>query len=388
MDDKARSLTLAGALALAVLATACGGGGSNQAAPADSTAADSGAAADSAPQQAAAPSGPGSYAGVPTGPVADLPPNELGRIMVLEYHRLGTPEGEWFRSAENFRKDLQSLYERGYRPVTMRQVMNGDIDLPRGTTPVVFTFDDATQGQFYLRPDGSIDPNTMVGIWDDFRKRNPGWAGGGVWCILPAASHPSNFFGETRDRETPREQREANIRKKMEWLVQNGHEICNHTWFHMRLDRGDDREVQLWLGVGEDSMKAYLPEDYDIVTMALPLGMWPRNRALAWQGTYREGKTYQYEVVLEVSGGPNVSPFDRDWDPHSVDRFIVAPGALERQLQRWEQDPTNRYVSDGDPRTVSYPQTMESRLARERLGGRTPRALPAPAAPPQPAPKA
>jgi hypothetical protein len=318
------------------------------------------------------------------GPTVDLPPNELGRIMVLEYHRLARPgeaEGEFIRTLEHFRNDLRLLWENGYRPITMREVLEGNINVPRGTTPVVFTFDDATRGQFYYLPNGEIDPNTMVGSWAAFKQRNPGWSGGATWCILPAATHPSNFFGETPDRETPREQREANIRKKMSWFVENGHEICNHTLYHARLDRGTDREVQDWLGIGEDSIKAYLPPDYDIVTMALPLGMWPKNRPLAWRGSYRDGKTYEYRVVLEVSGGPNVSPFDRAWDPHSVDRFIVAPGALERQIEHWKRNPQNRFVSDGDPGVVSYPQRLAGQLAQGNLGGRRTQVVPdAPAA--------
>jgi peptidoglycan/xylan/chitin deacetylase (PgdA/CDA1 family) len=367
----------AAALTLGAALAACGGeGGSSDAGgegkdlPGDTTqqAAPGGTAAQ--PQSAApAPKGP-------TGPVANLPPNELGRIMVLEYHRTGSPEGEFVRTLANFRKDLESLYQKGYRPVTMRQVIERNIDIPAGTTPVVFTFDDATRGQFYYRPDGSIDPNTMVGSWAAFKERNPAWSGGGVWCILPAAAHPSNFFGETPDKGTPRAQREATIRKKMEWFVANGHEICNHTLYHARLDRGTDRQVQDWLGIGEDSIKAYLPANYDLVTMALPLGMWPKNRPLAWSGSYRDNKRYNYEVVLEVSGGPNVPPWDREWNPRSVDRFIVAPGALERQLEHWEKDPSNRYISDGDPRTVSYPKRMADRLDRSKLGGLTPKELP------------
>ena len=339
-------------------------------------------AVNTTPAAAAAPAGATPAAAEPAaagattqpdgGPTADLPPNELGRIMVLEYHRLGDNEGEWIRKPENFRKDLETLYAKGYRPVTMRQVLEGNIDIPAGTTPVVFTIDDASRGQFYLRPDGSVDPNTMMGIWSNFQAKNPAWKNGAVWCILPAASHPSNFFGETPDKETPRAQREANIRKKMEYIVQNRHEVCNHTLYHARLDRAkNDAQVQEWIGVGEDSIKAYLPPDYDIVTFALPLGMWPKNKSLAWRGTYRDGKTYENKVVLEVSGGPNVSPFDTRWDPHSVDRFIVAPGALERQLAAYEKNPAERYVSDGDPRTVSYPQRAASQLDRSKLGNRT-----------------
>jgi hypothetical protein len=323
---------------------------------------------------------------VPVGPTTDLPPNELGRILVLEYHRLGQDEGEWIRRPENFRRDLQRLYELGYRPVLMRDVAEGNIDIPAGTSPVVFTIDDASLGQFYLREDGSIDPNTMMGMWDAFQRENPAWHFGAVWCILPAATYPSNFFGERPDREVPREQREQRIRRKMEYIVENRHEACNHTLYHARLDRArDDRQVQDWIGLGQDSILAYLPDDYEIVTFALPLGMWPRNRELAWRGSYREGRSYRHTSILEVTGGPQVSPFHRAYDPRSVNRFIVAPNALERQLERWEQDPANRYVSDGDPRTVTYPSRMAGELNREALRGREAREVPdAPARPESP----
>lgn len=41
-----------------------------------------------------------------------LPPNELGCIMILEYHLIGYPEADWRRTPENFRKDLQMLYDK------------------------------------------------------------------------------------------------------------------------------------------------------------------------------------------------------------------------------------------------------------------------------------
>ena len=303
---------------------------------------------------------------VDAGPATDLPPNEMGDFLVLEYHRLGEPEGEFVRKAENFRNDLELLYRSGYRPVTMRQVLAGEIDIPAGTSPVVFTIDDSSRGQFYLLEDGSIDPNTMVGMWERFRAENPGWDNGAVWCILPAADHPSNFFGERPSREIPRAEREAIIHRKMEHLVANDHEICNHTLYHARLDRArDDAQVQEFIGRGEDSIRVYLPENYDIVTFALPLGMWPANRSLAWRGEYN-GRPYEYGAVLEVSGDENVSPFDRRFDGHSVNRFIVGPGRLERKIAAWERDPSTRYISDGDPRSIAVPAGAAGRVDRER----------------------
>ncbi|HEU4559366.1 MAG TPA: polysaccharide deacetylase family protein [Longimicrobium sp.] len=372
--------TKAAVAALTLLLAACGGDDAGGAANGgdDTKNAPAVAGGDTA-AKGQAQGGQGANAAGPgddNGPKANLPANELGRILVLEYHRIGNNEGEWVRSAANFQKDLRTLYERGYRPVTMKDVASGNINIPQGTTPVVFVFDDSSLGQFYYRPDGSIDPGTMVGMWAAFKEQNPAWRGGGVWCVLPGATYPSNFWGEKKSNEVPREQREASIRKKVTYLVENGHEICNHTMWHAQLSKYPDAFVQDQLGSGQDSIMAYLPADYKITTMALPLGLWPKNRQLAWTGTYRNGKRYNYDVVLEVSGGPQVSPFDRRWDGHSVDRFIVAPGALERQLAHWDQNPAERYVSDGDPNLVSYPARAAANLAQNRLGGRRAQQVP------------
>jgi hypothetical protein len=363
------------ALSLQVL-VACGGERGEEVAAAEAASQETDTLLAANPEPAAADLPAARATAQPTGPVTQLPPNELGEIMVLEYHRIGEKEGEWVRSAANFRKDLQTLYDKGYRPITMRQMAEGDIDIPAGSTPVVFTIDDSSLGQFYYREDGSIDPNTMMGMWAAFQKENPAWHYGAVWCILPGAEHPSNFFGEKKSKEVPREQREATIRRKMEYIVENRHEACNHTMWHARLDRYDDAFVQDQIGSGEDSIKAFLPADYDIVTFALPLGMWPKNRSLPARGTYRGGKTYENKVVLEVSGGPNVSPFDTKYEPHSVDRFIVAPGALERQLAAYERNPERRFVSDGNPRVVTVPQRLADRIDRRRLNGKEAKIIP------------
>ncbi|MEX2584624.1 MAG: hypothetical protein WD766_15250 [Gemmatimonadota bacterium] len=303
---------------------------------------------------------------LPIGPATHLPPNELGEIMVLEYHRLGEPEGEFYRSAENFRADLQHLYDAGYRPITVRQMVEGEIDVPKGTTPVVFTIDDSSQGQFYLLEDGTIDPSSMVGMWDAFRRENPGWDGGATWCVLPAADYPSNFFGEKPRTEVPGEERERRIQWKIDYLVETGHEICNHTLYHARLDRAvSELQVQEWIGRGRDSIHVYLPDDYRITTLALPLGMWPQNRELAKRGVHA-GREYRHDAILEVTGGPSESPFDVEFDPHSIPRVIVTPGALTRNLERYANDSSLRYISDGMTGTITVPAGSVDRVNRER----------------------
>lgn len=314
----------------------------------------------------------------PAARVTDLAPNEVGEIMVLEYHRLGEPQGEFYRSFENFQADLRALYEAGFRPITVAQMIDGDISVAPGATPVVFSFDDSSLGQFYYLEDGSIDPNTMVGAWEAFRAEHPDWNGGATWCVLPAADYPSNFFGDRPSREVERPVREELIQRKIDFLLDHGHEICNHTLYHARLDRAvSPEQVQEWIGRGEDSIRVYLPQDYRFRTFALPLGVWPEDRELAYRGTYN-GRDYQYDAVLEVTGGPNESPFDVDFDPLSINRVIVAPGMLERMLERYRNHPELRFVSDGRAETIAVPADSVSRVDPARWPGKDVVPLPGP----------
>ena len=55
--------------------------------------------------------------------------------MILEYHKIDHPEARWTRTPENFKRDLQRLWERGYRTVALTDYLDGKIALPAGTTP-------------------------------------------------------------------------------------------------------------------------------------------------------------------------------------------------------------------------------------------------------------
>ncbi len=287
-------------------------------------------------------------------------PNELGRIPVLEYHLIEQREWRWGRNWDRFRRDLKTLYDRGYRPVTMVQVLDKKIDLPRGVSPVVFVFDDASPGQFsYIRRNGKldIDPHSAVGIWLDFNKTHRDWTPSAVFCVLPAAAAGHAFFGDKGidGQET------AWRFPKLQFLAQHGFEICNHTLWHANLGKYSDAFVQEQIARGQLAIDSAVP-GYIVRTFALPLGVWPRNKPLAWQGSWTNPKNgkitrYHYDAVLEVAGGSTRSPYDPKFDPHHVNRVELFGTALEHTLDALDKSGTNgRYVSDGDPKVVARPR--------------------------------
>ncbi len=52
--------------------------------------------------------------------------------MILEYHKIDRPENRWTRTPENFRRDLQRLWERGYRLIKLGDFLDGKIAAARG----------------------------------------------------------------------------------------------------------------------------------------------------------------------------------------------------------------------------------------------------------------
>jgi hypothetical protein len=166
--------------------------------------------------------------------------------------------------------------------------------------------------------------------------------------VLSAGDAGGAFFGNGNIQG----QKTAWRYPKMQFLARQGFEICNHTVWHARLDRYSDAYIQEQIARLALAVDSAVP-GYRIKTLALPLGVWPRNRPLAWRGSWRDPKTgrtvtYDYPAVLEVSGGPNVSPFDARYDGHSIDRIIGYRNAVQVTLDRLDAHGT-AYVSSGPP---------------------------------------
>ncbi|HVF38484.1 MAG TPA: polysaccharide deacetylase family protein, partial [Gemmatimonadaceae bacterium] len=335
-------------IAFAVL-TACSGGSDGSSPAAAAAASDSAqvASGDTPVASSPSPDQAGSAQQARLSPAdAARAPNELGRIPVVEYHLIGDSDSRWGRERGRFRRDLQLLYERGYRPVSIAQVLDRKIDLPRGLSPVVFVFDDASPGQFkYIERNGKleIDPGSGVGIWLDFKKSHPDWGNGGVFCMLSGAAAGRSFFG---DKGIEGQKSEWRF-QKVKFLADNGFELCNHTLWHANLSKYPDPFVQEQIARGVLAIDSAVP-GYKVRTFALPLGVWPKNRALAKSGSWTDPKSgkvtrYNFDAILEVSGGPTRSPHDPKFNPLSINRIEVFANELERTLDQLDKN-NSRYV--------------------------------------------
>jgi peptidoglycan/xylan/chitin deacetylase (PgdA/CDA1 family) len=291
-----------------------------------------------------------SYAGA-----GDLTPNELGRVMILEYHKIDYPEERWTRTPENFRRDLETLYAKGYRLINLGDLLDRKIQIPAGTTPIVLTFDDSSPGQFrYVKANGSvqIDPKSAIGVLEAFIAEKPDFGRGGTFYVLPGASKPNRLFNQPEYEG-----------KKLQYLVSHGYEIGNHTLWHANLGKYPEATVRAQVAEAQVWIQRHVP-DYKTRTLALPHGVYPPDVSWVLHGSAK-GTTYNHEAVLMVAGGPAPSPFSRAFDPVRLPRVQAVERDLAYWLNYFDKNPHERFVSDGDANSVTVPAASRDRLRVE-----------------------
>jgi len=287
-------------------------------------------------------------------------PNELGRVPILEWHQIVDKDGSYKVSRERFLMELTELHARGYVPISLNELLDRKIDLPAGKSPVLFTFDDASPSQFrYVERNGklTVDPTSGVGMLLDFIKAHPDWRPRGLFCALPAAQAGHAFFG---DRGIDGQQTAWRF-PKLKFLVEQGFELCNHTLWHAQLNKYSGAVVQEQLARGAMAIDSAVP-GYKIRGMALPYGIWPKQRELAFAGQWTDPKSkrvirYSNEAVFEVAGGPAPSPYDPKFNAKSLPRYPLQGGTkLVPMLDALDKPGAGgRYVSDGNPKTIAKP---------------------------------
>jgi hypothetical protein len=276
-------------------------------------------------------------------------PNELGEVMVIMYHSLGEKNSDYIRTAESFREDLKRLYDMGFRTLPLRDLAQGNITTPAGFTPVVLTFDDGHISNFRLLEDGSIDPDSVVGIMSDFAAAHPDFG-----------MHATFFF----NGGTPFGQKDS-VDFKFKYMLEKGMDIGNHSFGHEHFKSLSAQEVETSLGKNAAALKALLPESYDIDLLALPYGERPAEgqRATLVEGQF-EGQAYKNIAILNVGWKPSVSPFDSSFDFASIQRVQSGDGHLQLTdwLDGYDANPKKRFISDGRADRVVVPEPLAGKV--------------------------
>lgn len=308
---------------------------------------------------------PGAHSTPPAIDKNTVRPNEAGRIMVVMFHNFikEYKKGDklYTTTFDAFRELLNTLYKSGYRLIGLNDYLNGNIETPAGYTPMVFTFDDGTAGQFNLIEENGVlkaNPDSAVGIMEQFNREHPDFGLKGTFYV--------NLGNQTFSGA-------GTVDQRLKYLIDEGFEIGNHTYSHINLKETASAD-KIQQEIGENQKKMYeLVPGYTFTTFSLPYGAPSKDLAQYVQKGVFEGVGYENKALMEVGWDPYQSPFSKKFDPLSVHR-VRASGLTPQNadLAWWLKNlkHSNEYVSDGDPSSVTVPEAYKDIIDTSKLGGR------------------
>lgn len=286
-----------------------------------------------------------------------LKPNEAGKVMVLMYHNIGQEEQEWVRTPENFKKDLLTLYEKGYRPISLRDYVSGNITTPEGCTPIVLTFDDGNKNNFEYLDNKTINKDSAVGILLDFNKEYPDFRLAATFFLN--GDEPFGQRGQEAD--------------KINFLLENGMDIGNHSRTHANFTKISKDKLQEEIGAQAQYLKKFIDnESYHVDTIALPYGTRPKDdslMSLLREGSYN-GIGYKNIAILNVGWNPGYSPYDTRFDFESIPRIRASEMKVDNvgmynYLEYFDNNPQERFISDGFPEIITVPEERLDLIAAD-----------------------
>lgn len=291
--------------------------------------------------------------------------NELGNIPVMMYHGIenitdnkytgGNVDIDGYhRTASAFKKDLEFYYQSGYRMIRLNDYVNGIIDVDAGYSPIVLTFDDGLSNNIKVlglddNGDIIIDPNCAVGILEEFKKKYPDFNVTATFFINGGLFRQYNYN-----------------EKILNWLVDNGYDVGNHSYSHVYLNQTSKEETIKEIGSMYNLLEKYIPGKY-VNIVALPSGLpdnpQHENFPFILKGNYN-GKSYETISTLHVGWMYDESPFDKSFNK----KFILRIRAWDADGKDWDIErnfnilKNDRYISDGDKNTITVKEGNKDKI--------------------------
>ena len=301
---------------------------------------------------------------------ANYNPNESGEIPILMFHQFVKAfepgmDKDYVTTFKEFEKLLPELFDKGFRLISMTDFIDCNINVPAGTMPMVFSFDDGTPSQFNLLDANgvnNVNPESAVGIMMAFNKEHPDFGLKGIF-YLNLDTGNNTFKGA------------GTLKERLEFLQNTGFELGSHTWGHVKFkDIKSTGGILEALGKNQEAAYSILP-NLKFYSLALPYGSLPGSddlKALLKEGNY--GNThYKNFSIMAVGANPSPPSISSKYNPDYVPRIrMQGQVAVDQDLTWWlpKMTPARMFVSDGDPVTIVVPSANKDKINEAGLNGK------------------
>lgn len=287
--------------------------------------------------------------------------DELGEVPIMMYHGIhyknnsdtqyigGNVDKDGYqRTSEAFINDLEFYYKNGYRMIRLTDYIDGIINVELGKSPIILTFDDGLANNMKINgidESGNliIDPNCAIGILESFKEKYPDYNVTATFFVN------GGLF-----------QQEQYNDKILNWLIDNGYDIGNHTYNHVNFSNVDYNRTQEEVGKMYEVLNSIISDKY-VNIIALPFGspysLEHANMNYIFNSNYND-RNYITKAALRVGWEAESSPFSLDFNSKFLKRIRAYDNnGKEFDIQmNFDLLNSRRYISDGNVETVVIPE--------------------------------
>ena len=290
---------------------------------------------------------------------------------ILTYHKFKTnrPSTYSLVSRLDFEEELESLYRSGYVSVSLERWLAGDIRVPDGKRPVIFSMDDVFfRNQITLTPDGDPAKNTGLGVAWDFYQRHPEF--GFHWALF--ANLGDKPYGEGSMVE-----QDIQLANVIVWCIEHDAMIYNHTFRHVNLKNTDGLGVTAELRWNDEQLRKLLTLVHraDLIPKLRNMVALPGGRAPRWDDSQTalygyvdpDGRKVQAIFNIDYITRPDFlkPPYARKFTPANLPRIVANLEAIDYLVENKDKYPAAKSCKIG-PLSESQSK-YPSYLARQIL---------------------
>lgn len=199
-------------------------------------------------------------------------------VPILIFHQFAADRAPYSTESKvrfsDFQNELSELDEAGFTLISLQNWLRGNLYVPRGRRPLIFTMDDLFfNNQIALLPDGNPDPNTGIGLLWYYSKLHPDFGFSlGLFANLGDKLYADPTYPDWKMK----------LAKTIVWCIEHDCPPYNHTYTHVLLDKTEAPEIKQELRRNDLFLRELLnlagrgdllPEIANF--MALPYGVWP-----------------------------------------------------------------------------------------------------------------
>ena len=270
------------------------------------------------------------------------------RVPVINYHQFAPNTSENSTDhkirMEDFIAGMDALNQAGFVPIALEDWIKGDLYVPDGKKPVVFTMDDVFyNNQIRLDENGVPLADTGLAAAWEYGQQHPEF--GFEWALF------SNLGDKWYAAGDPEGKWMDELANTIVWCIEHDARVYNHTYRHIRLDLSDAQGVSWELQQNDLFLRELLVSKgrEDLIPQlgnmfAIPFGYWPDGGAYSAMVNYVTPEGDPMLALFDIDWPVRIKfmapPYSAEFDPMRIPRIAMPPDAIAYIVEHKDEFPT------------------------------------------------